>query len=418
MSFTFTFAFADAHPGSTQPPHGGPTPPLARQAAGPGRSGRRAWRLPPMAWLACGAAAAAPGAMAAPSLNDTGQVTCLVGSVVSGSCAGTGQDADDGRDVDHPKRLDGWYGFRYAKVCNSGERAGQGQCPADPPLGPGPDDWACTKDLVSGLLWEVKTNDGGPRDQHRRYTNTGTGRAGDAGALVRGVNAAGLCGRQDWRLPERIELIGLQNFGVKGGEVKIDSVWFPNSWEAEGGAEFWSGTRYAGRKTAAWAVSFQIGGTHALRGETLPVRLTSGSKPWVGPGRWQASGDQVLDQATGLIWRRCAEGQQWSGSTCTGTPMALGWSQAVQWAQDAAAGGTPWRLPNVKELSSLVDDTRIRPALDPAAFPGAPVVAEAYWSSTGLHPNEMAWAVSFWGGRVDPVYTGVSYSSRLVRNAP
>ena len=390
-------------------PH--PRPADGTPAPRPGRHGG-------LGLLLLGLSALLP-VQAASGLNDTGQVTCRVGSVVLGSCAGTGQDADDGRDVDHPKRLDGWYGFRFAKVCNSGEQAAQGRCPADPPLGPGPDEWACTLDRVSGLLWEVKTDDGGPRDQHRRYTNTGTGRAGDAGALVRGVNAAGLCGRQDWRLPGRIELIGLQNFGAEQNQVMIDTDWFPRSWEAEGGRVYWSGTRYAGRKTAAWAVSFLSGQTQAIRGESHPVRLVSGRPPWTGPGRFEANADEVLDQATGLVWRRCAEGQRWSGSTCTGAPMQLAWDQAVQQALDAAGGGTPWRLPNVKELASLVDDTRVHPAMDVAAFPGTPAAEQGgYWSSTGVHPHELAWMVSFWGGRVASVYTAIPASIRLVRDAP
>ena len=60
-------------------------------------------------------------------------------------------------------------GFDYTKVCNSGQLAGQGTCPADPALGAGADDWACTKDNVTGLIWEVKTTSG-LRNQNHTYT--------------------------------------------------------------------------------------------------------------------------------------------------------------------------------------------------------------------------------------------------------
>lgn len=89
--------------------------------------------------------------------------------------------------------------------------------------------------------------------------------------------------------------------------------------------------------------------------------------------------DEVTDSKTGLIWRRCSEGQTWSGSICTGTAATYTHEQALAQAK-AQTGTAGWRLPNVKELASIADSTRVSPAIDPAAFPATP--SNWYWSST------------------------------------
>lgn len=86
---------------------------------------------------------------------------------------------------------------------------------------------------------------------------------------------------------------------------------------------------------------------------------------------YSSSGSEVTDNATGLTWRRCAEGMTWSGSTCTGSAATYTHEGALQQAQSQSSGQN-WRLPNVKELSSIVDDRRISPAIDPVAFPNTP----------------------------------------------
>lgn len=91
--------------------------------------------------------------------------------------------------------------------------------------------WQCTRDTATGLVWEVKTGDGGLRDRHWTYTpydgnpqtNGGyagyrdttsghcvrarmRGRSCNTEAYVEAVNAEGLCARHDWRLPTYGEL--------------------------------------------------------------------------------------------------------------------------------------------------------------------------------------------------------------------
>jgi hypothetical protein len=127
---------------------------------------------------------------------------------------------------------------------------------------------------------------------------------------------------------------------------------------------------------------------------------------------YSTAGDEVTDSKTGLIWRRCSEGQTWSGSTCTGTAANYTHEQALAQAK-AQTGTAGWRLPNVKELTSIADKTRISPAIDPAAFPATP--SEWYWSSTPYAGDSgYAWYVNFDNGYVD-FSVRVSYRVRLVR---
>lgn len=161
------------------------------------------------------------------ALNDTGATQCYVNKVLTTDCAGTGQDADFGRDVRYPDDSDGRAGFSFRKVCNTGEFAGTGNCPVDPPLGAGPNDWGCTHDRVTKLTWEVKTNDGGFRDGGKFYSNYMDGRVGDAFEYRNAINQMGLCGSSDWRVPSVSELLTIFDFGVIASAPIVDGKWFP-----------------------------------------------------------------------------------------------------------------------------------------------------------------------------------------------
>ena len=111
--------------------------------------------------------------------------------------------------------------------------------------------------------------------------------------------------------------------------------------------------------------------------------------------RFEANGAEVKDKTTQLVWARCSVGQTWSGSTCTGSASAFTHEQALQHAQ-AQAG---WRLPNVKELSSLADKGCIGPAIDGVAFPATP--SSHFWSASPYAGGASdAWFVYFNDGLV------------------
>jgi hypothetical protein len=133
-----------------------------------------------------------------------------------------------------------------------------------------------------------------------------------------------------------------------------------------------------------------------------------------------ADGDEVTDQKTGLIWRRCSEGTSWNGSTCAGSASVLTQEAALQQAAaQAAITGVAWRLPNIKELASIADKSKMTLAIDSMAFPVMP--GYFFWSASPFDGNGFfgnssdAWYVNFndgsvsYGGRTDGCYV------RLVR---
>jgi len=130
---------------------------------------------------------------------------------------------------------------------------------------------------------------------------------------------------------------------------------------------------------------------------------------------YSADGQEVTDQATGLIWRRCAEGMAWASSTCTGSALNFTHENALTRAKtEATASGKAWRLPNVKELSSLVDRSRCYPAIDVAAFPATP--SSWFWSSSPYAGGSYsAWLVSFYNCYVSYNFRFNGNAVRLVR---
>jgi hypothetical protein len=107
----------------------------------------------------------------------------------------------------------------------------------------------------------------------------------------------------------------------------------------------------------------------------------------------------VVDQTTGLMW---SKGTIAKGKT---------WAQAKEAAEALSLGGcSDWRLPTRKELLTLVDDTRSKPAIDTDKFE---CDSDWYWSSTPLasSPSDCAWGVLFSVGGA--FYNGQGYSGRV-----
>ena len=133
--------------------------------------------------------------------------------------------------------------------------------------------------------------------------------------------------------------------------------------------------------------------------------------------REQADGT-VLHTPSRRVWQRCALGQGWDGTTCTGTADRLSWSAALAAAEaHSQAGFDDWRLPNRNELASILEDRCFSPAINVAAFPLAP--AEAYWTSSPVTDAiEQVWQVDFIDGRIEPASSSALHAVRLVRGGP
>lgn len=152
--------------------------------------------------------------------------------------------------------------------------------------------WACVKDLRTGLVWEVKSNDESLHDRRWSYTwheptqvgrrsYTGKPNGGkclggnicDTQAYVTAVNAEKLCGHNDWRLPRIFELHTLLNRKDNCPGTCIDPQYFPNA--AKGG--YWSSSPFKRYICYAWGVDFKLGSASgAYKNTPLFIRLVRG----------------------------------------------------------------------------------------------------------------------------------------------
>lgn len=130
----------------------------------------------------------------------------------------------------------------------------------------------------------------------------------------------------------------------------------------------------------------------------------------------------VTDGVTGLSWMRCPVGQTWSGEACDGAVATFDWQQALVEADGADfAGFTDWRLPNIKELSSIVEQRCGQPAQNATLFPAA-AGGHVFWTASpyagDIGNASYAWTVDFRNG-VDIIRTRSDpLSVRLVRTVP
>ena len=256
---------------------------------------------------------------------------------------------------------------------------------------------------------------------------------------------AGLCGITDWRLPTATELLSLANYSAtdsKGdpltsGDALVDATYLPKL-QAEGNL-YWTSTLDSGNTGEVWAynsngtiISDTFAGRYGNGGEVAISPYTSGHVILVSTGATDASyfnswdndryepnsNGTVVDLRTDLVWTRCAYVDNGSGAnmlwddesnTCrTGTDYddqgKFFWYEAF--AEVAAARGvkdedgnvvgylghTDWRLPNIKELYSLLDHAA-EGRVNSRAFPN--MRGSGFWSSTPHHSGGSAYYVSF-----------------------
>jgi len=99
----------------------------------------------------------------------------------------------------------------------------------------------------------------------------------------------------------------------------------------------------------------------------------------------------VADSATGLAW-------QDDYSDNGGEIKKASWQDALVYCEELSLGGkNDWRLPNIRELKSIVDDTKYSPAIN-SVFTN--VTSNYYWSATTSASSSIyAWNVTFnYGG--------------------
>jgi hypothetical protein len=205
----------------------------------------------------------------------------------------------------------------------------------------------------------------------------------------------------DWRLPTRVELVSIVDFTKEN--PAIDDA-FP----ATPQGYYWSSSLWI-NLASVWYVHSKQGAAHAgspsLTRNVRCVRSISETACTPPPERYtipMPDDGTVFDTKTKLTWQR-----DFGPST--------NWAQATS---DCANRGSGWRLPSVKELQTLVDESQKNPASDKITFM-YPTYAECtqacgFWTSSPSTPN--AWSVDFLYGYT--VNTTASNDVRCVRSGP
>lgn len=323
---------------------------------------------------------------------DTGQTTCYDNSAVI-TCAEQG-DAFYGQDA------------QYDGLQPSYEDNGDGT----------------VTDLNTGLMWQqVPTTDEFSWQEAVDYCDE----------LI-------FAGYDDWRIPSLKELFSISDFS--SGWPYLDTDYFNlASGEITKDEQFWSSNYYVGitvegGENAAFGVNHVTGHIKAYAagmpdGESETTSSEQSQPPPLGNTTDAPSGNPmekyvravrgeayginefadngdgtIADNATGLMWSQDDSG------------VGMEWEDALSYAENSElAGYDDWRLPNVKELQSIVDYTRSPSATDVAhigpainsLFVCTPIVNEAgnddygyYWTSTSANftsgqPYYYAWYVAF-----------------------
>jgi len=235
----------------------------------------------------------------------------------------------------------------------------------------------------------------------------------DAGEMtwdnaVAGATTLSLGGLTGWRLPTPAEAFSILNHGRNPA---LDSTYFQSN--PSGTSQYWwTNDTYGTDTTRVWSTNSGGGiGPHA-KTQTVSAGGTSrfcaryvrGAAPTVGHNYYNNGDGTITDTDTGLMWTQIPG-------------AAMNWNAALAYAEAlTTATYTDWRLPNVKELQSLVDITMTtattaataKTALNRTLFPAA--AATAYWSSTALSGGSLtsAWLVEFGVNTAVPPANGPS----------
>lgn len=161
-------------------------------------------------------------------------------------------------------------------------------------------------------------------------------------------------------------------------------------------------------------------------GQAQTCDSTAG-EPTTPTSRFSDHGDgTVTDKLTGLMWKQCMQGK--IGVDCgnsDGGQYAMRWPNALAQPQSINADGgfagyTDWRLPNINELSTIVELQCRRPSINLNVFPND--FGNYVWSSSpSAKITHFSWAVYFRNGSISVVsrsnsgQNGLPQESRSVR---
>ncbi len=202
-------------------------------------------------------------------------------------------------------------------------------------------------DKVTGLMWQKQPASSG----------------GNHAAAVSYCDNLDLAGHQDWRLPSRLEYVSVLDLGLGSGYA------MPGAFPIETTGDQWTSSS-SGTTPDTWFSMHDGYGmwTVAVDATVLTARCVRGTP--LSPSL-QVGTDTVIDAMTALEWQRTA-----LDDSDVDWEAALAYCEALEHANH-----DDWRLPNIKELSTIIDEAGGEGmVIDTASF-GTPVAAR-YWSST------------------------------------
>ncbi len=316
-------------------------------------------------------------------------------------------------------------------------------------------------DNLTGLIWTKNAGTpmvGSYEPMQKRHWWSSAHKVLTAGSCAGGVmgwenafnyvtclNAVNHLGHNDWRLPNINELESLVIFGPSNRNPDLISPLrsVPQIFRNVGSLPFtgyWSSTTHAINSSFAWRINFTMGGLAEARWKAIkkPDPRACDSKVWpvrdgqsgafrnaaiwaTGQTQSRHSGDDghiqagvpwpyprfidnddgtVTDNLTGLIWTKDGNVTENDQSLLWGSYKT--WVGALKYVTSINSGsGTyghnDWRLPNVKELRSLIDYSMHQCALS-QGHPFINVQPDFYWSSSPYRSHDLAWVVNMKDG--------------------
>ena len=297
-----------------------------------------------------------PPAVSSSKLPDTGQTKCYnwMGNEIDCPLPGEKLYGQDGNYTDNPPS--------YTKLDSSGND-----------LSDSATSWAMVRDNVTGLIWEVKTNDETINNKDDHYTWQDA-----ANVFIETMNSSQFGGYTDWRLPAIKELVSILDYENPYPTIDID--YFPKT----AVAPYWSSTASACTVNNAWYINFEHGNDY-VDDKSRSYHVVRAVRGPQSDNTLVDNGDgTVTDTSTGLMWQQS-----------TSNSDILPWTAALSYCENLTlAGYTDWRLPNIKELRTIVDTQTCNPAIDTEYFPDT--MRSDYWSSTTREVSpSSAWTIDF-----------------------
>lgn len=267
-------------------------------------------------------------------------------------------------------------------------------------------------DLVTGLMWtwSPDLNGDGTINMQDKLTFSG------AQTYADGLSYAGY---DDWRVPGIKELYSLMNFNGYTGVGDFNSVpsnavpYLDTNYFEFGYGDTSAGERYIDAQFATTTkyVSTTMNGAETMFGvnfadgrikgyglndhgngeKTFYVLFVRGASNY-GVNSFVDNGNgTIADNATSLTWMQIDSGALISGTAISG---GLNWQEALNWCESLDyAGATDWRLPDIKELHSIVDYTRSPDTTNSAAID--PLFQSTYLTN-GINNNGYANYGHYW----------------------